>query len=98
MPVRFGVKPRNELTLVEFEIEGGVLDVKELRDVVDKAPDIAGNTVVCLSGRGPVWLFGALAHKYHYTKAVATYEPRMNACIVISSHDPRYRVGDILPL
>jgi len=98
MAVKFKVNPKKDVVLVEFEIEGGILDIKELPSAVEAAPEVEGRSVVCLSGRAPVWLFSALTHKYHYTKAVATYEPRLNACVVVSSHDPKYRVGDIIPL
>ena len=98
MPVSYSVRQVGELALVEFAIEGGVLDVKELREAVERAPAVSGTSVVCISGRGPVWLFTALAHKYHYTRAVATYEPRLGACVVVASHDPRFRVGDAIPV
>jgi CRISPR-associated Csx3 family protein len=87
---------KNELAVLEFSIPTGVIETAELPAAVEQAPHIDGNLVVCLNGRGPVWLFSALTHKYHYTRAVSTYEPRLGACVVTASHDPKYKVGDLI--
>lgn len=100
MPIDYVVKkhPREKMSIVEFNIPGGVMDVAELRDAVEKAPILAGNQGVCISGRGPVWLYAALSHKYHPTQFVATYDPRLNGCVVVSSHTREKKIGDVIPL
>jgi len=100
VPVEYVVKkhPKERMTIIEFNIPGGVLDVKELLDAVEKAPTVAGNQGVCISGRGPVWLYAALAHKYHPTLYVATYDPRLNGCVVVATHTKEKKIGDIIPL
>jgi len=96
--VIYSTREREDLTLVEFNIEGGVLDVSELEEAIRTAPAVNWTKGVCISGRGPVWLYAALTHKYHPAPFIATYEPRMNSCIVVASHTPKYRIGDVIPL
>lgn len=99
MPVKYTHKKvKDDLILLEFNIEGGVLDVSELPEAVNAAPELPATNGICISGRGPVWLYAALAHKYHHTQYVATFEPRLNACIVIMSHVKHRKVGDVIPL
>ena len=100
MPIEYTIKKfkDKDMILIEFNIPGGVLDIKELEDVVNSAPEVEGDKGICISGRGPIWLYGALLHKYHYAKWLATYEPRKNACVVVASHDKSKRIGDLIPL
>lgn len=99
MPVKYEVKNlKDDLVMLDFSIEGGVLGVEELEQAVNTAPEVPGTKGVCISGRGPMWLYGALVHKYHYTKYVAVYEPRMNACIVVETHVKNRRIGEVIPL
>jgi len=96
MSVVYSVKRVGELIIVEFDIPGGVLDVARLPEAVSGAPRVEGDCVVCVSGRGPIWLYGALLHLYHYARALAVFEPRLKKCIVVATHYPKYRVGDLL--
>lgn len=52
---------------------------------------------VILSGRAPIWLYGWLVHACHHTRWVACYDPRLGA-VVVSTHHPEVRVGQVLPL
>ena len=94
MPIEYRVKRGEKCDTVEFNIPTGVLDMKELPSAVEAAPEVTPGKGVCISGRGPVWLFGALIHKYHPTPFVSTLEPRVGACVVVESHRPDIRIGD----
>jgi len=94
--VRYSVREGSRVVVVEFEIPGGVLDVTKLGEAIAAAPTVPGAKIVGISGRGPVWLFAALTHHYHYAKAVATYEPRLNKFVVVATHTPEVKVGDLL--
>lgn len=52
---------------------------------------------VVISGRGPLWLYGHLIHELHPTAWVACYDPRLGA-VVVASHSPRVRVGQVILL
>jgi len=96
MAVRYNIRKRGDVLILDFMIEGGVLDVSELREVVEKAPDIdiEENEVLCISGRGPIWLYGALIDKYRdrIRGDIATYDPRIPGCIVVTG----YRKGRVI--
>ncbi len=51
---------------------------------------------VVLTGRAPIWLYGWLVHECHFTRWVACYDPRLGA-VVVSSHSPEVRVGEVIP-
>ncbi|MFS8779013.1 CRISPR-associated ring nuclease Crn3/Csx3 [Synechococcus sp. W55.1] len=51
---------------------------------------------VVLTGRAPIWLYGWLVHECHFTRWVACYDPRLGA-VVVSSHTPEVRVGQVIP-
>ncbi len=83
MPVKWRIVDKTNVTMLEFQIEGGVLDPQELPEAIDKMPQIQSEKPVCISGRGPVWLYSAASVKLAESgNTVATYEPRMNACII----------------
>ena len=80
---------------VAFEIPGGVTSPREAAEAVAEIK-ISGDLPVLLNGRGPVWLYGMLAHAAHATPAVATFDPRLGY-VVIASHDERFAEGDVIP-
>lgn len=85
MPVKWEIEDRNNVLLLKFEIEGGILDPSELNEVIQSMPEIRSEKPVCISGRGPVWLYSAVSIELaREGNIVATYEPRMNACIITS--------------
>jgi CRISPR-associated protein Csx3 len=94
--IKYNIKEGVRMVVIEFEIPGGVLDVARLGDAIAAAPAIPGTKIVGISGRGPVWLYAALTHHYHYARAVATYEPRLGKFIVVVTHTPELRVGDVI--
>lgn len=94
--VRFKVREEQRYTLVEFEIDGGVLSPEELTTV---SPPVVNLTKgVILSGRGPVWLYGYLVHKYHPAAWVGCYDPRVDSAVVVQSHVPGVVVGSLIPV
>ena len=71
-------------TLIEFEIDGGVCWPADLATL--NPPEVDGTKGVVISGRGPVWLYAALAHHYHVTAWVGTFDPRLGGAVVTSRH------------
>jgi len=96
MPITYTVRKSEKCgcTIVEGNIVGGVLDIKELPEAIRNAPEVDTTQGVCLSGRMPVWLYVALAHKYHPSAWVGTFEPRLNKCVVTSSHKVDINPGE----
>lgn len=95
--IEFRVKVSENWTLVEFELPNAI-ELSELPEILKLAPSIDARKGVIISGRGPIWLHSALAHHYHPTRWVAHYDPRVGGAVVVQSHDPRYRVGDVIEL
>jgi len=93
--MKFNVDERDEYTIVHFELDGPI--VPEVLSSIDP-PKVDSKKGVVLSGRGPIWLYGFLIHYYHPTKFVATYDPRLRGAVVIESHSPEHRIGDIITL
>ena len=101
--VNYTLERQDGLVVVKFVIEGGVIVPEELDDAVNElakllAPEKYGDKLVIVSGRGPIWLYGALLHYLHPFKAVAFYDPRLNGGVVVQSHVEEYRVGQVIPL
>ncbi|MEN9217847.1 MAG: CRISPR-associated ring nuclease Crn3/Csx3 [Gloeomargarita sp. DG_2_bins_126] len=60
-------------------------------------PELDPRRGVILTGRAPIWLYGWLVHACHHTRWVACYDPRLGA-VVVSSHHPEVRLGQVLSL
>jgi len=60
-------------------------------------PEIPRGAIVVIEGRAPIWRYGMALHKLHGSPAaaVALYDPRLGAVIVVSHH-PSYREGQVL--
>jgi CRISPR-associated protein Csx3 len=83
---------------VAFEIPGSVCTPDEFAAAAARVSGaLSGDRIVVINGRGPVWGYGMLVHDAHATPAVATYDPRLRGYVVVASHDPRYRVGQVVP-
>ena len=89
--IKFNVIDKGEYAIVEFELSEP-LTPEELKSI--KPPNIVGKGVV-LSGRGPIWLYGFLIHYYHPATFIATYDPRIGA-VIVESHTPKHKVGDVI--
>jgi CRISPR-associated protein Csx3 len=83
-----------QASLVEFEIEGGVVEVADLPNV--KAPQISYAGGVIISGRGPVWLYAHLVHEYHPARWVGVNDPRLGYVVVSRHHPDAPAVGTVL--
>lgn len=82
--IQFTATDHDGYTLLEFSIPGGVCEPSDLANLTP--PDVDGTKGVVLSGRGPVWLYAALAHHYHTTQWVGTFDPRLGGAVVTSRH------------
>lgn len=91
--INFKVVEKENYTILHFELESSIAPeiLQEL-----KPPKVNGAKGVILSGRGPIWLYCYLTHCYHPTKFIATYDPRLGGAIVVESHDPKHRVGEVI--
>lgn len=91
----------DDKVVIEFELcESGVITPDELKTVAP--PDLVksgdSNKLLILSGRGPIWLYCYLTHFYHVCRAIAVFDPRLQAAIVVQTHDASYQVGDIVKM
>ena len=91
--VNFMTSERDTFTLVEFQSEDPI-SPKILREI--NPPEVNPTKGVVLSGRAPIWLYCYLVHRYHPTKFVATYDPRLGGAVVVESHSSQPRVGDVI--
>ena len=90
--IAFKVEEGPDSTVVGFELDDPI-SPEDLRAI--KPPTVDPKTGVILSGRGPIWLYAFLVHHYHPTKWIAICDPRLGA-VVVQSHDPSKRVGDVI--
>ena len=100
-PSRFKVVSGDEVEerqglLLEFEL-GGPISPENISEVAEKVlcavrSRVGVGDVVVLSGRGPVWLYGALISALSSICGivVATYDPKLNAAVTVHPH---YRAG-----
>jgi len=94
MSVEFEVVEKSEYTIVHFRLSAPIKP-EDLPLILSAAPVIDASKGVVLSGRAPVWLHSALAHKYHPSAWIAHYDPRLGA-VVIETHTPDRKVGEVL--
>ncbi len=61
-------------------------------------PVIPRGALVILEGRAPIWRYVMAFHALHgLASAVGIYDPRLGV-VVVASHSPEYREGDILDI
>ncbi len=89
--MKFKVKEFDDYTVIHFELENTIKP--ELLKSLE-VPKVNARKGVIISGRGPIWLHCFLAHKYHHTKFVAVYDPRIGA-VVVQSHT-NLKEGEVL--
>lgn len=51
-----------------------------------------------ISGRGPVWLYGAIIHHLHPARWVATHDPRLGGGVVVQTHVADTAMGQVIPM
>ena len=71
--------------------------IQEILKLVDAMVPAGGPEGICLSGRLPVWLFGALVHHFHPRPYVCVFDPRLGG-VVVATHSTQASLGDVLPL
>jgi len=87
------------MVIVEIVLTQGIINPNQLRklvqEVTEKLPLPPEGVII--SGRMPVWAFSALtaALVSAGTKAVATYDPRLQAGVVVH---PLERAGELIPV
>lgn len=98
-PIKYAVKRVADDTVVlEFRLTRPIRP-EELPTLVESAPDVSGAVLLVISGRGPIWLYGALLHRYlHSVAAIATFDPKVGGAVVVASHDLRWYVGQVVRL
>ncbi|MGB9614951.1 MAG: CRISPR-associated ring nuclease Crn3/Csx3 [Fervidobacterium sp.] len=90
--------------LLEIVVSGnGVLQPSQLKQLVQTVssqlpPEKFGTEGVVVSGRLPVWAYGALIHALHPFAWVGTFEPRLGKAVVVASHVPDVNVGDVVDI
>ena len=93
MRVKFKTKEEKSYTQVDFKLDGPI----EPSELVNMDPPTVNLTKgVILSGRGPIWLYGTLIHYYHPAVWVATFDPRLDAAVVVESHIKYTNVGTLI--
>ena len=98
MAVKFNVQKFDQIALVEFQLERDLVP-EDLKNINPPDPVKEGfaSKIVVLSGRGPIWLYGFLIHEYHPVKAIAVFDPRLDGAVVVQSHHPELKAGDVIP-
>ena len=93
--IKFNIIERDEYTILHFELYNPILP-KALKSL--NPPKVNPTKGVILSGRGPIWLYCYLTHHYHPTKFIATYDPRLGGAIIVESHSPQHKIGEIIKI
>lgn len=98
-PINFYVVESDKIVFISFELSRE-LSPSDLASInpPDPIKNKFSSKAIILSGRGPIWLYGYLIHYYHPTKAVAVYDPRFDAGIVVESHSSEYKIGDLIKI
>lgn len=96
--MQFSFEQFDGFSVVSFEIEGGVLEYSSLASVTQELSrlGVALDQGVVLSGRGPTWLFGALAHHFHPAQWVGFHDPRLGGAVVVQSHVKEFIPGQLV--
>lgn len=93
--IKFDVRKAERWNILLFELDDSLIP-SDLKSV--NPPKLPGTKGVVLSGRGPIWLYCFLAHYYHPTKFIATYDPREGGAVIVESHTSEYKVGDVIEM
>jgi CRISPR-associated protein Csx3 len=92
--INFSVDQRSGFAVVSFAFDGNLApsDIQNL-----SLPDVALDQGIVISGRGPIWLFLAIAHHFHPAQWVASHDPRLGGAVICQSHIPGVSPGDLFP-
>jgi len=84
--------------VVEIILSSGVAEPGDLKRLATLLPTAGGSEGVIISGRIPVWAYGAVVHHFHPRPWVATFDPRLGGGVVVASHTKGVEIGDIMSL
>ena len=63
-----------------------------------KGESLRGGRLVLLHGPASLAAVAVIVHHIaHLFGAVAVFDPKLNGYVVVVSHDPAFRIGDVLP-
>jgi CRISPR-associated Csx3 family protein len=100
-----GAEPRQisepKPILLHITLSAGLIETDELEqllEVVEGHVPAGGKEPVIISGRLPVWAFGALVHHFHARPWVATFDPRYGAGIIAAAHVRGVKLGQRFPV
>ncbi|MDW8056636.1 MAG: CRISPR-associated ring nuclease Crn3/Csx3 [Elusimicrobiota bacterium] len=97
--INFKIHHKDSFVVVEFKLTREIEPSDLLKiNPPDAVKEGFASKGVVISGRGPVWLYGFLIHFYHPTKFVAIYDPRVNGAVVVETHIPDVKVGDLIKI
>ena len=84
-------------SVIHFELSEPI-SPQELPEIVKEFPVMGGEGLI-ISGRGPIWLYAAVLHKYMHTFAyVAVYDPKLRGAVVVATHLPPVKIGTVIPI
>ncbi len=89
-----------DVKMLEITLSGPITP-DNLTEIVTRATEAlpaAGTEGVVISGRMPVWVYGALVHTFHPRPWVATFDPRLGGAVVVATHTPQVGVGQVVSL
>ncbi|MEM4964057.1 MAG: CRISPR-associated protein Csx3 [Pyrobaculum sp.] len=99
-PTWLDVKKKDGDVYVEIQLTPSQsIEPNELPDAVDyvfQKVNELGAKRVRITGRGPVWLYTALAHTVaHLCKAVQVYDAVQQRWVTVISHTSEAKIGDV---
>ncbi|NVM01301.1 MAG: CRISPR-associated protein Csx3 [Candidatus Helarchaeota archaeon] len=93
--LEFQTLEKEKFTIISFNLKD-ILEPNILENL--ELPKINNTKGVILDGRGPIWLYCYMVHHYHTTKFIATHDPRLGGAVVVETHSPEFKVGNVLKL
>jgi len=93
--IKFDLIKTAEYNILKFELDGPI-EPEALKNLAP--PKVDTTKGIIISGRGPIWLYCYLAHHYHITPFVATFDPRLGGAVVIETHTPKVEPGELIRL
>ncbi|ADL07306.1 CRISPR-associated ring nuclease Crn3/Csx3 [Thermosediminibacter oceani] len=93
--VKFDTAEYGKYTILHFELEGPI-NPEILKDICP--PKVNSTKGLIISGRGPIWLYCYLVHYYHFTVFIATFDPRLGGAVIVESHIPEFKPGNVIML
>ncbi|MEM4889555.1 MAG: CRISPR-associated protein Csx3 [Thermosphaera sp.] len=96
-------KIEGEVAIIEFKLTPTqTITYSDIPAAVEKAFNaICGSgeriKVVKISGRGPIWLYASIVHAVaHCAAAIAVYDAVNKQYVIVISHSPEYKIGQVI--